>query len=357
MKKLQVLDFMIYHIDYDNGILISKNPSYDMKQFIFQLAEDTKESMKSQLFCIKNENTQVVSVVLNSVGAIIRGDENNNDIFKSGTESIASRLLDKETVIQERMEKLDINVKKGSLLQALLFSPEEGTYFYLITKIEHKDFFEDINYNKLTGFSADKNKFFKSCLFSLEMNDENSLFITQIEVFLDNKAVYWTTDFLEIESVRRDDKNTFSMFKNIEKVLQNEIYKKSRYDYQMYRNHVLGYIKNQTRIHYDDMLENVFKNSHPEFLSRDIVEKLIAKLEKLPEEKKFDREFNCVHSAINARKQNRSFDLNQGVQLVVTGYIPEEMGCIDVESTEEGEYYVRVKTNNQEALETFSKRK
>ncbi|MBU3159506.1 hypothetical protein KPL37_07020 [Clostridium frigoris] len=231
----------------------------------------------------------------------------------------------------------------------------ENKYLYLLTKIEHKDFFEDETFNLKTGFSVDKNRFFKSCLISFELDEEQVLNINTIRIFLDNKANYWHDSFLEIMPVRQDDKNTTKLFAAMDHELKKIVYKKSRYDYLVYRNHLLGYVKSHERIDYEELMKQVFINSVPENINDEIKKSLIESLNILPEIRGFDRQFNCVPNAIKARTINKSFQLNTGIELIIKDYMPDEMRCISIENEADGTTYLKVQTNDNEVIKTFPK--
>lgn len=125
---------------------------------------------------------------------------------------IADRLLRKEKEAQSHVGRMNINVRKGSLIQVLLFDQDSETYKYLIAKVEHCEFVDDSDYSFKTGFSKDKKTIWKSCLIDLF---DPSAETFDAKIFSDTKAKYWSMDFLELIELIDDETNTVNSFKAI----------------------------------------------------------------------------------------------------------------------------------------------
>ena len=52
---------------------------------------------------------------------------------------IANRLLLKEQEAQTSVARMNTNVQKGSLIQALMYNEEKDEHIYLLAKVEHTD--------------------------------------------------------------------------------------------------------------------------------------------------------------------------------------------------------------------------
>ena len=120
---------------------------------------------------------------------------------------------------------------------------DNDTYSVLIAKVEHKSYFDDIKFDKRTGYSTDDNKMWKSCLFKFEKNNDEIL-IQEIKVFLDNNAKYWTENFLELDPMNEDDINTNNAFRALDMVLTRNVKKQYPKDYTTLRNSVICYFRN-----------------------------------------------------------------------------------------------------------------
>ena len=126
-----------------------------------------------------------------------------------------------------------VRKKKGSLIQALLYDDTADTYKYLLAKVEHSDFVDDTDFTFKTGFSKDKKTIWKSCLFDI-VNPEAEVF--NAIIYLDTKAKYWSSDFLELEEVISDEKNIISAFSAIDETLNRNVKRGAPQDYTFLRN-------------------------------------------------------------------------------------------------------------------------
>lgn len=344
-------------IDRDNErVEIKATDSNDkLDEFINNLVVETAGNNKSQFF--KERKTSVViGSSINSIQGYFEQSDDKEERFQRYAKKIAEQLLHKESERQDEVEKSGIKIKKGSLLQAVVKDEEKGYYYYFISKVEHNSFFEDGQYDLLSGFSADKNRFLKSCLITFQENG-NELEIASIKVYLDNKASYWYDCFLEIDKIRKDEQNTQLTFSSIESVLKKVVWKKSKRDYQEYRNNVLGHMKRNPRIHYDDMIKKVFEDVEPNFITEETKKDLLRRLYRLPEEKEFDREFNCDTKVLKAKRNSRSFSVIDGVKVVLDDYVPEESDKIVIEEDVFGNTFLKIKTTDEETLQSFSRKK
>ena len=70
------------------------------------------------------------------------------------------RLLNKETAAQQRIEHLKSKFKKVAFVQAYISDEQTENKTYLLAKVEHGGFVDDIDFSFKSGFSKDK----KNCL-------------------------------------------------------------------------------------------------------------------------------------------------------------------------------------------------
>lgn len=81
---------------------------------------------------------------------------------------------------------------------------------------------------------------------------------------------------------------------------------------------------------------------------------MIEKLLELPEEKNFDRQFNVVNSVIKA-KIKKIYDVCQGIQLKISEGIDDLDKTISAYRDDEGNKYIKIKTDNDVTFKSFSK--
>lgn len=83
------------------------------------------------------------------------------------------------------------------------------------------------------------------------------------------------------------------------------------------------------------------------------LDNVIEKLRELPQKYNFDKQFNTVSSAINARIR-KVYDICHGVQLKITDYIDDFNDTIKAYRDSDGNRYIRIKTDNDLTFRRFS---
>ena len=156
----------IYVIDYENNRILSREIPATFDEYVRELINHINENDSVRDYKTRSKYKEVIS------GAIaIASQKDNADVVRERTNSIANRLLVKEVEAQGHIGRLNTNVQKGSLIQALLFDEQENKHIYLLAKVEHSTFVDDVDFSFKTGFSKDKKTMWKSCLFDLPSED------------------------------------------------------------------------------------------------------------------------------------------------------------------------------------------
>lgn len=352
--SVNVLFKDVYLIDYTTKSIIRKPITDEFNDYVTKLVTEISGNVNLQYFRIRDISTQVISLVLNSTNKVI--SNNYMEDVAANVKSIAKRLLDKEVSKQEQIEQMGRNIKKGSLLQAIMRSEDEATheieYLYMMTKVEHNAYIDEESYNLKRGFQVEKVSLWKSCLIHVSVDESNNVHIGDIKVFLDNPATYWHDEFLEFDPIRKDEQNTKTLFRSVENVLRKKVFKESNHDYFMLRNNLIGYMRRTPHMDYETMVDTVFRNYPCEEISVATKSSLITALEQLPDANKFDRRFNCVNTAIGARIIKKTYSLTDDIDLIIKNTIVNT-GNIITAGDESGKKYVKIYTNDEEAYKTF----
>lgn len=106
-------------------------------------------------------------------------------------------------------------------------------------------------------------------------------------------------------------------------------------------------------IDYDTMVQSTLENYHPVELEQEKMDKVIEKIRELPDKHHFDKQFNTVSSAINARIR-KVYDVCQGVQLKITDAIDDFDNTITAYRDIDGNQYIKIKTDNDLTFRRFS---
>ena len=265
---------------------------------------------------------------------------------------IAERLLQKEKGAQEKMARLGIEIQRGALFQ--VFTEYNGSPAYLMAKIEHEEFLDEVDLQKHSGLPFDKT-IFKTCFITFD--DENQV----LEVLVsDNKrkkiSEYWAYDFLEVVELTTNEHNTRVAFNAVEVFITKKLKKKHPADYVQIRNNLVGYFRTTETFSFVELLDRMIGAYVPEDPELDIVvfrQGLEAVPSKLKGENVFEQTFDIVKSEITARFK-KSIDLTDKITLrlkedienlenVIASFLHEGKKCIRIETEQGYEYFKKDK--------------
>ena len=174
----------IHVIDYENSRILSRDIPVTFDEYVGELITHINENTSVRDYKSRSCYTEVIS------GAIaISSQKDKPDIVHERTNSIANRLLVKEIEAQGHIGRLNTQVQKGSLIQALLFDEPEQKHVYLLAKVEHSTFVDDVDFSYKTGFSKDKKTIWKSCLIDLPFEGADEY---HAKVYSNTSAKFWS---------------------------------------------------------------------------------------------------------------------------------------------------------------------
>lgn len=342
---MNIIRKSIHIIDYDNQEtrLINAPESFD--SYVSELINHINSNISVREYKTRSNATEVIGCILNMCS-----NDKKEDIFLNKTDIIAKRLLFNESDAQSKINRTNTTVQRGSLVQALLFEEDENKYVYLLAKVEHTEWVDDSDFTFKTGFSKDKKKMWKSCLFDIQdaLSD-----VFYAKVYSDTKAQYWSNGFLELDEVYSDESNTVKAFSSIDATLGRSFRGIISPDHTLIRNSFVHYMKSNEHIDYPKMVESILGNYTPvdSNISLDKISEIKERLLEQPQKKNFDNQFNAVGSAINARIK-RVYQVNEGIELKVNGDIKELSETIN-SYEENGVRYIRIRTNNMSTYKQF----
>lgn len=338
-----ILKKSVHIIDYETKNVYFRDIPNNFDNYITELIEYIEGNKNTRPYKSTTDTTQVI------VEAKKIWNEQDVRVINQSFENVAKRLLNIEIDVQEFIKHMDINVKKGSLIQALMFYPQESRYSYLLAKVEHGDFVDDDDFSFKTGFSKDKKNIWKSCIIDLS-NSIDDIYYSKI--YSDTSAKYWSKTFLEFVELNGDEKNTKVSFDETEKVLKRKLKRVFPKDFELLRNSLIGYYRTHEYITYRNMIDSVVKNYNPEseLFTQEIKNSVLLVLEALPENKGFDAQFNSKPSEITAR-MTRKYNIYDGIELKLKTDI--DKNTIRTTIASDGEKLVLIKTNNDEIFDSY----
>lgn len=332
---MEIITTSVHLIDYENGTTRTIAPPEAFEEYITELISHINDNTTVREFTTVSRMTEVISSILHAQAHL-----DDLEVVQNNVNIIANRLLYKETAAQERIEHLDIQVQKGSLIQALIRDETSGNHTYLLAKVEHGGFIDDADFSFKSGFSKDKKTIWKTCIFDLSSTDPNNV---PAKIYSNTAAKYWWSDFLELTPVTNDQHNTLAAFKAIDSTINRMIKDMAPFDHTVIRNAFVSHFKTSDHLDYDNMVHEVMDNYAPTDLPQEKLDTLRDRLLELPDERNFDRQFTPVASAITARIK-KVYNVYQGIRLQITDEIDHIEDVVTATRDSDGTQYIKIKT-------------
>ena len=342
MMELILCDIQV--INRDKKLTQSKEIPAEFEDYLQQIFNTITGNKVVKEYEPRSED----SFVLKNIRQILFSqvvEEKNKKYFTD----IAQRLLIKEIEAQQQVNKLNIEVQVGSLIQAIFYDDKLEKYLYLLAKVEHTSFVNDEDYSFQTGFQKELKKVYKSCIYLI---DGSTYDVEGVKIYLDNVAKYWFDDFLELQEKTSDEINTGRAFKSIDSYLNRTMKKKHPEDRSIIRNAFISYFRTNKLINFEEMISTIFDDYKSVSLENDEQERIRKHLLTLPSQKGFDSLFTVSLSALKARIR-ATYDLYPGIKLRVEDNIEK----IKSFENEEGIHYIMVETTNNDVYNSFDKYK
>lgn len=343
---MRILNKSIHIINYEEGTISYREIPDAFNDYVNELISHINTNASVRDYKSRSMTTQVVNDIKN----IILSYEDNNQVVGELTYDIANRLLRKEVEVQGNITRLNVSIQKGSLIQALLYDESTNEHTYLLAKVEHSDFVDEVDFSFKSGYSKDKKTIWKSCF--LYGVNWDSVEAVHAKIYSNTVAKYWFDDFLELDQMITDETNTLRAFKAIDETLTRNVKKQAPQDYTVIRNSVIAYFKGNDHLDYDNMINSILGEYQSDELNADGLASLKEKLMSLPESKRFDHQFNPVPSVVNARIK-KVYSVNNGIEIKITDSIDNIKETIKSYEEIDGTRYIRIKTNNEETYNFF----
>lgn len=328
----------IYDIDIDSVpekiAEIKLKGMVDLENYVSMIIEQRLPGKNNRVFERKDKKTTVISEILKILK--IRKDESKR---KTPLESIASRLLEKEIEANTKYSDL-ISIRRGILVQSYL--EFKGEFIYLLAKIDHNSFIDEIELNERTGFPFE-GQVLKSCLIKFEGNPK----IKEILVYDSNPTIarYWWDDFLELNEKRSDKDNTWISLYNTERIISKNLKEKSPTDHLNVVTRLENYYDSQKTFNSDEMKKNVFESYKPQD-PKIKMKSLVKQVENQIEKGKFDPRFDIDKKEISERYKF-VIEVNDNIKLILTDFLDNLKHLITVEKSNTGDKFIKIKTTDK----------
>lgn len=334
--------FVSFHIlDLEQNTVETKTIPETFESFIRDSIEYASHNEKNKAYCIRDEQTLVVNCVKQMVV--------DHSRFLDLTNSIANKLLECERMAQAKIYRMGLHVKKGSLIQTLVDKGND-CFDFVICKVENSEWYDGKDLSVRAGFSKDKKSVWKSVVFSCSLIDDQ-VYFESIDVYCDTQAKYWTVSFLELEEKRDDLKNTYDVFKAIDRELKNTIEEFSPNDYVQLSSSLQNTMNTPQEMNYVDYVDRLIDDYQPsdENIEKDIIKDCLMAL---PERKKFDTHFKVEPSALN-NKQTKKFRLSDGIELTIKSNALDYPAKI-VSTIVDGKRVIQIECEDEDSYNAFA---
>ena len=331
----------IHTIDLEQTKILKRTIPQGFSEFSSELFDHIDNNKTTRNYKTRSLNTEVISA------ATEVSKNQSKEMFHEKSEIIASRLLREELNAQDSIKNMNGVVRKGSCIQA--FAQSSNGFIYLLAKVQHRSYIDDIELISRTGFPQDQKGIWKSCLIFFDSNCN----INTIKIYSDNGAKYWNNTFLELDPINSDDDNTANSFSAIDNSLN--ILKSHPRDKLIFRNNIITYIKTHDTINYDEMISDCVSRIDNTSVEKATIEKLERKLRDLPDKKNFDRQFTSAPKAITA-KVRKVYTVSQGIKLHID--IADGSPCDKIVSIQDptGEKFLKLAVEDETTYQAFLKR-
>lgn len=308
-----------------------------------------------KLYAIRNDNTTVVHCISCIVSLLAQGENissNCDEQIKQYASSIADKLLAEEQNVQQDIEHLGSQIKKGNLLM-VVDKNEDDEYLFVIAKVDNSIWYDSESLAKNYGFSGEKKNIWKSAAFSLIVNNGEVSF-DAVKVYVDTDAKYWATHFLELTEQRNDHTNTHAAANYMDISLKRTVKKVSEKDYYLLRNSLIQRFKVPHLVNYAEFVSELLDGYVPEEPELDI-DKVKNSLLELPEKKKFDTQFYADPTAVSKRSYTK-FIVNEGIELRVSDERTDFIQFIRSREDASGRRFLEIECQDEKTFGFFKSR-
>jgi adenylate cyclase class IV len=326
--------YSIYDVDVKEEtceeVELASNADGDLLKFLKKVALNTRasSSKRQASFTLNSPVKVALDKVVNNV---------NRDL---NSKNIAQMLLDAEVIYGIKMERLNKELKKGSLVVTIFTMG--SARLLMLSKIDFEKFLEKDTLKSTLGLPEEK-ALLKSCLIEIE----NNSMVEAILLADSNGAIakYWWDEFLKSKLTFTDKENTQKAFSTLEQLI-SKVRNVSPDDHRDLRNNLISYFKTSNSYDNEQMIERVIGDFKPHNSEVD-VEKIRKKFSEVPAKAKFDGNFEIDATEVRARAK-KVYDLGNDIELITRS------GTDNIYSiTKDNDSYVAVRT--QMNIDNFKK--
>ena len=204
---------------------------------------------------------------------------------------------------------------------------------------------------KIRNILPNTKQVLKNALFELNEEGEfENIFLSDTNSDI---SKYWYKDFLELEEMTTDERNTSETFKIIMTEIKKGLKKEAPADYIFCRNQCIGYFKTKENFDLDVAMSEIFLSYT--FDNEEIEKgkcKIVEKIHKKIDDSNLDTQFILKKEVIKDRKTKFREVLNQGISIEIEGHLNDIKNNIHSQE-QDGEKYIIIKAT-EDAYKLFN---
>lgn len=299
---MNVIFNRLYKVDVETNTVtpeeFAENDNLD--SYVMEIVSKVSEEIGDREYKFQSGAITIKSALENII--------DNFDVERQCT-LISNRLLMAEMEAQRKYGHLR-DIQKGMLILSHV-KMTDTEFKIIISKADYNTFLEEMTGQIKSGLPL-KKKIFKSFIANISQGK-----ISKIVTFDVNATVaqYWWKEFLELDSVVKDEENTIRAFNAIETKILNSIKKKSKSDYLHLWNATIAYFRGEGEFQLNHYRDNILGSYVPYSGEIEIADYVI-KCNELPSQFNFDNRFIKISSAVNKRFKN-VIKLSNEIDLVI----------------------------------------
>jgi hypothetical protein len=341
--------FHIYQIDNADNIINKVSiQTQDIRKYTSKLFKQTLENKNKRYFKFSSETSEIFQIV----NSLVHNSDSPEfkDIFEGKTESIAKKLLNTQRKFKERYPGIN-PPKEGSLV--VIVSKREHQIDFLISKVDQEVYISLEDFLYKAGLPEEKATQ-KTCTISYQINGDKYALLDIIVTDSKPKiSPFWSQDFLDLQELKSNEKNTSNAFNSIDTSLSSTLKKISKKDYVELRNNLIGYFRTSSSFKLDEMIDYVIGSYIPENQSVDM-ERVKKNLEKLPTKNDFDTSFDIIVGEVKARFR-KTYKISDRMELRTSDFIENMRDVISAKENEYGDKVLEIKDIDEEIYNTFKR--
>ena len=325
--------YKLYKIDRANDVALAETFENleNIENYVAQVIEKHRSKYEREYKFRDGEET-----AKNNVMRILK-----NESLDDACQTMANRLLEKERVANDRIKHMGREIPASMFVVAQDDVTEDETQLFFI-KADYDEYIMAGSGDDGKGLPKNR-KIFKSCVFFAKKVDgdyEVYKIMSHDENSSSSDAAYWYRDFLDLQELTSDEKNSVTSFNAVKKELLNSIKKKHKKDYMYLRNQIIAYFRSEGEFDIDHFA-NVIIGSYVPFDQTLDINDLKTKCSKLPEKYHFDKKFTKKPEVIKDKFKD-SIILTQDLELKIKQDIQDIEKVISCGTDQGDKKYIKI---------------